>query len=137
MKRLIVLMAMVILLPGCVITMQVKGDDEVTGITEIIARRIGHKVARNESIEKIQYLKEKCDEILEADIEDSYPLIENALRYATTQYTGDPLLYDDVMSLCKLFGVDMQAPDIDLDMGELRTFRAGVKAFRKMLGVVT
>jgi len=130
-KIVLLLVSVIFFFTGC-ITFQVKDDEALIGVTEIIARRIALKVSNNES-EKISYIKEKCDEILATDINDSGPLLETALRYAVTNYTGDKLLYDDILSLCKLFGIDLKSPDMDFDMGELRTLRAGLLAFRKVL----
>lgn len=117
---------------GCV-TLQVKNDEAMNGITEIIARRIAVNVAQTEP-DRVQYLKEKCDEILSVGLEESAPLLQEAARYAVNRYIGDPLLYDDIMSMFKLFGVTPDVPDINLDMGELRTLRNAMAVFRKALG---
>lgn len=117
---------------GCV-TLQVKSDEAMNGLTEIIVRRIAVNVAKTEP-EKMQYLKEKCDEILAVGIEDSAPLLQEAARYAVNRYTGDPLLYDDIMSMFKLFGVTPDVPEINPDMGDLRTLRNAIAVFRKALG---
>jgi hypothetical protein len=135
MENLVMVLMLVCLISflgeGCV-TIQVKDDTAIDGVTEIIARRIAVNVAAKEP-DKIQYLREKCDEILAADVEKSYPLIQTAIRYAAEKYTGDSLLYDDVLSLLKLFGVTPDVPDINLDMGELRTLRNAIAVFRKTL----
>lgn len=117
---------------GCV-TLQVKNDDAMNGLTEIIVRRIAVNVAKREP-DKVAYLKEKCDEILAVGIDESAPLIQAAARYAVQRYTGDPLLYDDIMSMFKLFGVTPDVPEINPDMGELRTLRNAIAVFRKALG---
>lgn len=117
---------------GCV-TLQVKNDEAMNGITEIIARRIAVNVAQTEP-DRVQHLKEKCDEILSAGIDESAPLIQEAARYAVRRYTGDPHLYDDIMSMMKLFGVTPDMPEFNPDMGELRTLRNAIAVFRKALG---
>lgn len=117
---------------GCV-TLQVKDDAATNGLTEIIARRIAVNVAKTEP-DKVAYLKEKCDEILAAGVDESAPLIQAAARYAVQRYTGDPLLYEDIMSMFKLFGVTPDVPEFNPDMGKLRTLRNAISVFRKALG---
>jgi len=131
-KFVLLLVSVIFFFTGC-ITIQVKNDEAINGIVEIIARRVATNVIKAESPDKLEYVKNKCDEILSMDLEESYPLMETALRYGVARYSGDPLLYDDIISLCKLFGVDLNTPDMDFDMGELRTLRAGLLAFRKVL----
>lgn len=129
---LIMLVMVILVCQGCV-TLQVKSDEAMNGITEIVARRVAVNVAKAEP-DKVQYLKEKCDEILSVGIEESAPLLQEAARYAVNRYIGDPLLYDDIMSMFKLFGVTPDVPEINPDMGELRTLRNAVAVFRKALG---
>lgn len=129
---LVVLVMVIAACQGCV-TLQVKSDEAMNGITEIVARRVAVNVAKAEP-DKVQYLKEKCDEILSVGLEESAPLLQAAVKYAMQRYTGDPLLYDDILSLMKLFGVTPDVPEINPDMGELRTLRNAVAVFRKALG---
>ena len=129
---LFLLVGVLVSITSC-ITFQVKDDEAMNGVVEIISRRVATNVLKSETPEKLEYLRSKCDEILSMDLEESYPLMETALRYGVARYSGDPLLYDDILSLCKLFGIDLKSPDMDFDMGELRTLRAGLLAFRKVL----
>ena len=131
-KIVLLLVSVIFFFTGC-ITIQVKNDEAMNGVVEIISRRVATNVLKSEAPDKLEYVKNKCDEILSMDLEESYPLMETALRYGVARYSGDPLLYDDILSLCKLFGIDLKSPDMDFDMGELRTLRAGLLAFRKVL----
>lgn len=117
---------------GCA-TLQIKDDSEINAIAEIIARRVAYQVSLKDP-GKVEYLKQEIDKILNTDIENIEPLLLEAIRYASAHYTGDPLLAEDIISLAKLFRIDLSAPVIDLDRGEIRTFFALVKAFRIGLG---
>jgi hypothetical protein len=130
--KTVFLLMVCFLLAGCT-TLQIKDDSEINPLAVIAARRIAHNAAIKDP-DKVEYLKEKTDEILSAKIEDAKPLLLEAIRYASAHYTGDPMLAEDIISLAGLFRVDLTAPDIDWDIGELRTFYALVRAFRTGLG---
>ena len=132
MKRfLIVLMALC--LTGCV-TLQIKDDAEINAIAEIAVRRIAYQLALKEP-EKVDYLISKADEILNAadNIDAVKPLLITGLRYAAEKYAGDPLIADDLVSLLKLFRVDFDSVDIDMDRGEVRTLLVLVQALKQGL----
>lgn len=113
---------------GC-LTMQIKGDEQLNPIVEITARRVANGIAKN-SPDKVNYIIKECDKILSVDIEDGIPLMTTAIKYAVDKYTNDPLLFKDIMSLAKFYGVDLKDPEIDLDLGDVRSLRNALEEFR-------
>lgn len=108
---------------------QVIGDEELNPIAEMAARRIGQAIAKNANVETINNY---CNDIINEDISDSdmQALTLTGLRYLADKYAHDPMLADDLISIIKLLGVDLKAPELDLDRGKIRLLKALITAFQ-------
>ena len=125
---MIIVMCFMMMLSGCSFW-QIKTTPEINAIAEIAARRIGVYVAQNENT-NIATINKYCDQALKADSANLEEMTLFGLRYLADKYTGDKLLADDLVSVMKLLGVNLEDETMGLDMGEIATLRAIITAFQ-------
>lgn len=143
MKKDLIFMVVVLLIiwgafltQGCsirdMVKIQVVGDEQINPFLKIATRRITDKIIERNP-DKLEYIRQKCDEILATNIKDSEPILIDAVKYAVENFSDDPELTDDITSLIKFYGIDVAAIEIDLDMGQTRKLMDSIRRVRDKL----
>lgn len=133
MKKLILSVLCILVLsfsfmPGCTTTPERLDKETTIAIAEIVSRRAGAYIAQKNPYlvnTAVQY----CETLLEQDQDDINAMLLHGLRFLSDKYTGDPLIADDLVSIIKLLGINLEVPEFSLDDEQFVLVKAMVKAF--------
>ena len=138
MKKLIICLALLaFIVPiGCS-SLQIGNEQTQEVIIEIAARNLAYQIAKKNPdivVPGIAF----CRGFLEVtgDKAQTVILLDKAMEYLAERIGGDDLLMADMMTLAKLLGLNLDLPDLSLDIPKLRLVKVAVSGFLSGLELV-